>query len=100
MKLNKTPNFSKFILIRYFLMFILANLFLISYFSNFLSFIFTQLSYLFLKLFFDINLINGIIVWNNHQFLIVDACIGISAYILLTFLFFSIPLKKEVLLKV
>lgn len=80
-------------------MFIFSNIFLLSYFSNFLSLIFTNLSYLFLKLFFDVNLVNNSIIFSIHQFLIVDSCVGISAYILLTFLFFSLNINKKTLFK-
>ncbi|MDA3856579.1 MAG: hypothetical protein PF569_10070 [Candidatus Woesearchaeota archaeon] len=92
-------EFVKSIAIRYILIIVFINLFLFDFFSDFLGFIFTYISYFFLNLFFEISLVSGNILWQNHLFLIVDECIGVSAYILLTFLFFSMHIKKEVLLK-
>lgn len=89
----------KSIIIRYFLIIILVNFFLLTWFSEILGFIFTRISYFFLSLFFDVSLVLGNILWNNHLFSIVNECIGVSAYVLLSFLFFSMPLRKNILLK-
>lgn len=84
---------------RYFLIVILISFFLFSYFSNIIGILFTKISYIFLNIFFDVTLLTDSILWQNHKFLVVDECIGISAYIMLTFLFFSMPTKKDILVK-
>ena len=95
----KKQNHSKEknIFTRYVLLFILIFFFQSELFLNSMSTLFTYLSYLFLKLFTNVELINNAlyISENNYMFLIVKECIAASAYILISIIFFTIPLNLK-----
>lgn len=80
----------KDIIIRYISILILTFLFLSNTFQYYLSKVLTFTTYQILNLFYNVSLENNTIYYNNDQFLIIKACLGISAYILLTFFFLSL----------
>jgi len=56
---------------------------------------FTYISYYFLKIFIEVNLIDGAIhLSNNFIFLIVEECIAPNAYMLITLIFFTLPINN------
>ncbi len=87
------------IIVRYISIYFVVNIFFLSFFSLGLGYILTYSSYFVLQLFFDVSLEMGGIVWNNNLFLVVEECIAKSAYILLGFLFLSMPLERRVMFR-
>ena len=83
------------IISRYILLFFLSLTLLTNTFSQVLTFLLTKISYIFYSLFYEVReLSNGLLfIEINHIFFIVEACLGISAYILFSIIFFSIPLQ-------
>lgn len=89
-----TEEFS--ITFRYITLFGLTYFFLSSFFLDFMIEIFLYMSYYFLKIFTQVNLVDGILyLSNNYQFLIVKECIAPSAYILISLVFLTLPVKLE-----
>jgi exosortase/archaeosortase family protein len=60
----------------------------------------TSLSYYYLTLFTNVQLINNeIILENGHIFLIIKECVAISGYILISLIFLSIPISTQKIYK-
>ncbi len=96
-------NFEKeiSILIRYLFIFISVYIFLSFYFSKFFMVLFTYISYYFLKLFTTVSLSSNILTLpGNTIFLVVKECIAPNAYMLITLLFFSLPIDLRIIFKI
>lgn len=89
------PNYDeKILFFRYITLSILILFFLSEIFYNNMANLLTNISYNFLTLFQNVQLINNeIILKNGHIFLIIKECVAISAYILISLIFLSIPIN-------
>lgn len=89
------------ILIRYVFILFSVYLFLSSFFLNFFMNLFSYISYLFLSLFTQVTFSGNIIkLPGNIFFIIVKECIAPNAYMLITLVFFSLPIDLKVLFKI
>jgi exosortase/archaeosortase family protein len=95
------PDYNeKLLFIRYSILSILIIFFLSEYFTKPMENILTNLSYYYLTLFTNVQLINNeIILENGHIFLIIKECVAISAYILISLIFLSIPINTKKIYK-
>ncbi|NQZ85486.1 MAG: pacearchaeosortase [Nanoarchaeales archaeon] len=95
------PDFNpKLLLVRYVMLSILINFFLSEIFYNTVANILTYSSYYFLLIFENVQLIgNNITLENGDIFLIVKECVAISAYILISLIFLSIPISTKKIYK-
>jgi exosortase/archaeosortase family protein len=85
-----------YIAFRYLLLLLLIFFFQTDFFNNILIVIFTFISYLVLKNVTQVDLLNNSLLINNeHTFLIVEECIAPSAYILISFIFLSLPIDVK-----
>ncbi len=80
----------KSIFFRYTLVLILVFIITHFLFSKSLEYVLSWAAFLYTRIFFDTQFANQIILYNNHELIIVSACLGLSNYILFTILFFSI----------
>ena len=89
------------IVVRYIFILFAVYFFLSSFFLNFIMGIFGYVSYMFLNLFTKVTLdFNIIHLPGNILFSIVPACIAPNAYMLITLVFFSLPIDLKVLFKI
>jgi len=89
------------LLSRYITLSILIFFFLTNIFLNTIIKIFTYLSYLFLSFFTKVRIENSILVLEKFgNFIIIKECIAPSAYILITIIFFSLPIEYKKLFKI
>ncbi len=95
------PNFDeKLLFSRYIILSLLILFFLSEIFYNNVANFLTYTSYLFLTIFENVTLIDGnIILENGHIFLIIKECVAISAYILISLIFLSIPIDTKKIYK-
>ncbi len=89
------------IFFRYFFLIILFLIILSTFFSSILSYIFTQISLFYLNFITPTILIQNILILKQQQFRyeIVSACLGLSAYILISIISFTLPLSIKKSLK-
>ena len=99
---NYINSYDKEILIRYFSLILFTLLFVNDIFVDFMSFILTNLSHLILNLFFEIELINNftLLVNNSNYFEVVRECVAPSAYLFLSTIFLTIPIKLNKLFNI
>ncbi len=89
------------IFIRYVFLLISTVIFLSAIFLNIMMSVFSYLSYLFLNLFTTATLSNNILTLpNNVLFLVVKECIAPNAYMLITLVYFSLPINLKLLIKI
>lgn len=89
------------IFIRYIFILFSVYLFLSEIFLNILMTSFSYISYLFLKLFTTPTLSENIIsLPENIKFLVVKECIAPNAYMLITLVFFSLPIELKILFRI
>lgn len=90
----------KILFFRYVSLSILILFFLSEIFYNNIANLLTNVSYYFLTLFQNVQLINNeIILENGHIFLVIRECVAISAYILISLIFLSIPINTKKIYK-
>lgn len=88
------------IFLRYISIVILIVIFLSNAFLDFFIWLFTIISYYFLQLFIGVELIDlKLHLTNNYIFIVVKECIAPSAYILITLIFLTLPLKFSKIIK-
>ncbi len=93
-------NVELFLFIRYFSIILLILLFQSSFFLDFFISVFTYISYWFLNIFLEVKMVDGaLFLSNSNVFYVVEECIASSAYILITLVFFTLPLKPKDLSK-
>ena len=105
---NKNKNYKSIefkkeisIFARYIFLLFSTLIFLSTFFLNIMMSTFSYLSYLFLNLFTTATLSNNILTLpNNVLFLVVKECIAPNAYMLITLLYFSLPINSKVLVKI
>lgn len=89
------------IFIRYLFILFSVYLFLSTIFLNIMMDFFTYISYLFLNLITTPTLLeNTISLPGNVIFLVVEECIAPNAYMLITLVFFSLPIEFRILFKI
>jgi exosortase/archaeosortase family protein len=95
------PNYNeKLLLLRYSILGLLIFFFLSEIFYSNVGNMLTSLSYYYLTLVTNVQLINNeIILENGHIFLIIKECVAISAYILISLIFLSIPISTKKIYK-
>lgn len=86
----------KQILIRYFFLITLTYIFLNNFFLYYIQILYTNIIYFFLNLFIPIKINSNIILIKslNISFEVINACVANQAYILIGFIFLSIPIKN------
>ena len=99
---NKSISNNKIIHIffRYSSLMILVYLFNLNLIKELLIKIYTLSSYYILNLFFKITLNNDIIIINQSKFLIIESCVAIGVYLLISLIYFTIPIKIKNLFKI
>jgi len=95
LKISKLKsNYFIQVLVRYLFIFFI-NFFLFSkFFSNSMSYLFTQISYWSLSIFYNIDLFKQSIFYKYNEILIVESCISIPTYIFFTLFFFALNEKR------
>ena len=82
------------LLSRYCSFLILIYFFLSPFFLKPITDIFYLISYYFLQLITEVQLLSGeLLVGNEYRFLIIDACIAPSAYMFISFVFLMLPIQ-------
>jgi len=89
------------LLIRYFLLMILILFFISNFFINILTDLFLKIVYFFFNFYKKIIIIEtGFKIENNTTFLILKECIASQVYILITIVFFTLPIKLKKIFKI
>lgn len=96
----KQENNPKILLTRYIIVSILILIFLSDIFTQNLSKLLTLISYYYLSIFTNVQLIdNQLIFPNGAIFLIIKECVAISAYILISIIFLTLPINPKKIYK-
>lgn len=95
-------SYQKKFFIRYMSLFLILLFLSSPYFRDFLTFVLSRISYFILSFFYPVVKMETGIFFSEigHTFLIVEACLGISAYILFNMVFFGVETKKTTNLKI